>query len=525
MIPVLYELKRALKSKSVIIITALIIVFSLISVLTTVSSGSTPAQQTFSYSYGYGSGGNYTAGVYIVNGYGSPVQGSHVNVMIGNMTFSGVTSAQGFALVQIRNISPSYDLGEFGGYGVYNYSTYSGQYDNGGGLNFYYSNSNPYFFSELTYSALNLTSKKYTNETVNISRYSIEQVSVLNNPRISGFDLMYKGNFTGTGITGSPMVELYYKQLNISHTRGFEQPAYIYRPMNESNSTFYKSYSGFDTVNIIPSNLSDSGSGLYQFGLFTPSGREIVNFTESVFTNLGVSSVNAQFFSSEMGMMGFFVPLMASLAGYFTYGKDRTAGVVESVLVRPVSRKGLIISRYTANVASVFIATAASLGISSLLFYHFSGVYLPEYTMLMALWVLLVEIGAFTGLIYLASGYIKSQGALLGLTIALFFVFDFFWSTSFLPAPIIPSAILAFVLKLNAGQVTFLRDLIILLYASPAGYTTLASILVNGSLPSLFIQFTSFSAIGLSNTDLLITGSFWIAVPFILALLRFIRKD
>lgn len=516
MIPVLYEFKRVITSKSVIVMTALILIFSGLSVLTGVSGNISPAQETESFGWGYGSNGSYNISVFLINGYGQPLQRT-VNLTIANQTPSMLSSNQGYANFTLKNVNESsfYNPGLYVKSTFYNYTGFSGS-NYYGYVNVYPNYSDPYFFKYSYKSFYNYSSGKYINGTANVSRFQFTTVSILGKQSENGLDIIYNGNFG----TSAPTADLYYKGFNLSNS----EPIYI-GGYSENNMTYYSSYQGYNSIIVNPSNLSSQNYNAYMFELFSPTG----NFLGAIYFNIetgpSLSYINSQFFNSEMGLMGFFVPLMAALAGYFTYGKDKTGGVIESTLVRPVSRKGLIFSRYFANISSVFIATAVSLGVSSLAFYYYAGSYLPTYTILLAMWALFVEIGAFTGLIYLASNYIKSQGALIGFLIAIFFVFVLFWSSSLI-GPLIPYALLTFLYKGTIGGIGYSKILVMLLYISPGAYTTLANALVNGFSYVLFIpQNVTLSQVGLTTNNILITGAIWVVAPFVLALLRYMRKD
>ncbi len=77
-----------------------------------------------------------------------------------------------------------------------------------------------------------------------------------------------------------------------------------------------------------------------------------------------VTNVAASFFS---GLLGFFIPLMAIIGSYSSYGKDRLTGVLESVLARPVTRLSLGVSRYLSTMIAFVLAVAASVGVVDLI--------------------------------------------------------------------------------------------------------------------------------------------------------------
>src|SRR3989442_3760704 len=128
------------------------------------------------------------------------------------------------------------------------------------------------------------------------------------------------------------------------------------------------------------------------------------------------------------GVFGFFIPLMAIIGTYSSYGKDRLTGVLESVLARPVTKRGLAMSRFLSTVLSFTLASAAAVGVVDLLLNSIGGSFLDQSYVLSIIAGLVVEVAAFTGLIFLLSHLLRSTGALLGISIVLFVVLDFFWS-------------------------------------------------------------------------------------------------
>src|SRR5438105_12707094 len=136
------------------------------------------------------------------------------------------------------------------------------------------------------------------------------------------------------------------------------------------------------------------------------------------------SSIASFFFSTILVL---FIPLMAIIGSYSSYGKDRLTGVLESVLARPVTRLGLATSRFLSSLIAFTIASAAAVGVVDLLLNSIGGSFLEQSYVLAIIAGLLVEVAAFTGLIFLLSHLLKSTGALLGISIVFFIVLDFFW--------------------------------------------------------------------------------------------------
>jgi len=179
----------------------------------------------------------------------------------------------------------------------------------------------------------------------------------------------------------------------------------------------------------IPTGLSDTDEVIV--ALFNQTGTAVQS------SNFGLvqlrqprqpvmeSSIASFFFSTILGLA---IPLMAIIGSYSSYGKDRLTGVLESVLARPVTRRGLAMSRFLSTIVAFTIASAAAVGVVDLLLNSIGGSFLDQSYVLSIIAGLVVEVAAFTGLIFLLSHLLRSTGALLGISIVLFVVLDFFWS-------------------------------------------------------------------------------------------------
>lgn len=527
MIPIVYELKRALTSKTVIILTAVIILFSVGSAFATAafSSPTTTTQGNVSYAYGYGNNTTYSFVVYVGNGYGQPIQGSVVNVsFVNGATLTPVsTDSNGYANFTATDINSTM-LPQLKGTTIsqaeYNFTTAFGSPSFTRPLEIFTNTSAPnqYFFQ--TISSVASGNGTFVNQTNNVSRFQLSSISIPNQATRTGLGVFYEGNLS----IGSPSVKLYYLPMNTTSNGGINYQQAYNNATSEKNLTYYGTYSGFGSLNINPSNLTSSNDNYYMFALFTPNGTPLTVFPAviQISSKASTSQVNSAFFGSEMSLLGLFVPLMAAVSAYMTYGKDRTGQVLESVLVRPVSRKGLISTRYLANTLAVFIAALISLVISSLVFEHYLGRALPLDTFAYGLWAVFVGIAGFVGLVYLASNFLKSQGALLGFAIAIFFVLDLFWS--FLP--IIPDLLAFEVMKLTSGTLPFAKFMIDMTYVTPTGFTALANYLVSGSTNFAYnVQGVTLAEQGVSTMGLVITGIVWIAIPLIIAIYAYTKRD
>lgn len=505
-------MKRTLTSKTVIVITAIVIILVVFSSLTTYTSPG-PGQQYNSFAYGYGSNGTYSAYVNVENSYGTPIQNLTVSINLDNgSTIRSQTDPQGFAIFNLKNANNS-DLGfssiENAGVLQYFYKS-PGNVTNYRQIVFYNNFSNPYFFDYT-----------YANHANKQSRYYMTGFTDESKPYEQVLKIFYEGNLT----TPSSKVDLYYTPINgTNNTNGGYSLGYGGSNLTKQNMTFSASYSDFTSLTLNLGNFTGSNVNFYVFELFTPNGTPIQNVGITTKTPLPSKQVSTTFFNNQMSIMGLFVPLMASLAAYNTFGKDRINGVLESTLSRPISRKGLITTRFVSTISALWLATFIALLISSLMYEFYLGRPLPTQTFLLGLWSLLVISAAYTSLVYLASNFIKSQGVLLGFVIGIFMVFDFFWAFS--ASPLIPLEVANLLHGTASGSFAYLRTFVVLYYISPAGLTNIASLLVTNTAEYVInIRSSLLATMGVTYQNMILVGLAWMVIPALISILVYRRKD
>lgn len=512
-----YEFKKVLTSKTVAIITGVIILLSLVVAVTSAvtSSGPPPSQEYQPYGYAYGRNGSYNIVVHVNNGYGEAVEGLPVKVTIpGASNYSSSTNANGYANFTGLDLNSSQMVPLNGSYPSFNVTEPSfGTFEQRLSI---LSNFTSYHAQE-TYVAHLYNGTTYFSVS-NISRFMMSGEYVLNHPDRRDLNVFYVGEVG----SNPPNVDLYYHAINTS-TSGGGGPTVLTKP-SEKNMTFYGTYSGSDNNNINPSNLTSSNSNSYEFSLFSPNGSLIQTTYIQIYQPYSTEQVNAIFFGNEMTILEIFVPLMAVVTAYVSFGREKASSVLDSVLARPVSRKGVLTSRYIANVSAVYLASVAAFALSSLTFYLYLGRYIPANALELGIWSMLVSVASMTGLVYLASSYFKSEGSLLGFGITAFLVFDLLWT--FPNLPLIPGIVTFYVLHLSPISLAATRTYILLDYISPTGLLTLAGLRITGSAGYLIsVGNFSFSTIWLTVKYIVAVGLFWIAAPFIASLTSFLRRD
>ncbi len=223
-----------------------------------------------------------------------------------------------------------------------------------------------------------------------------------------------------------------------------------------------------------------------------------------------------QSFSIFGAVSGDLIAVLAVLSSYFYFGKDKANDVLESVIALPVTRSRLIGTRYLANVSSMLLAFVIGTGFYELILYEQIGMVLAPQYLLFLIWVFLVEVASFTGLVYLASQFLRTQGGILGFAIALFMIFGIFWSVD------IPLLILYF-MNLTAGTNAYVQNQLILQAISPIGYSRIAAFLIapsNGA--GVVLNAAQF---GITELSVGLVGLLWTIIPISLALYIGKRRD
>ena len=472
--PIAYEIKRTLTSKFVIImIVAIVGLASLLAYESASTFSPSPVSSTPSVVYGYySSGSNLEMVGYAHNAYGNPVSKITVDYTYNGTSYNATSDSNGFANATI-NIGTSHKANVSVDY---SYSVFR----------------RPITSAQVTLPIYNTSIPSGLEIIPGI-------VNPTNNTRF-GYELFY----VGSGGSTASSINFYIGSSSLSQTGII------------SNSNFsYTDLSGFTVKNIYPPVTYADHNNTYSV-VATNSTGSIISYASPVkglpltdYTPMTQSELQSLVFSGTSEILGFLIPILAVFAAYLTYGKDRTSGVLESVLKRPVTRGGLITSRFTSNAISIFIAVALSMIFSDLIINHYFGMYLSMSFSLYFIWTYLVEGVAFLAIVYMFSHIAKSQGAVLGAAIGVFVVMDLFWS-------IIPLAILS-ALKIASTTTTYVYATIAFDYASPSGYSSLVQTLFTNKLGLISAQTIVPSSFGITGPILIIAGILWMIIPFAIA--------
>lgn len=472
--PITYEIKRTLTSKFVILMIVAIIGLSSALAYELSASSNSPGVNTTTpeLSIGwYTSGGNLTFVGYAYNSIGSPYSGHPMTMYLktsDGTSYSGsVNPGTGFV-----NITAPYNSSLSEEVYSYNY-TYK------------------LFGTSFSSSSSTLIVRNISSYSGYTFSYPIEESTNTSN---LGFQLLY------VGANGSKAPTTYIN-------------GYLYNTSSgkvSSNSTFSMTISNFNLATVYPSVPANDLNKTYavsynQSGVpFNPQNYKLMKV--SVYTPITQSALQNLVFSGVGPILGLFIPILGAFAAYLTYGKDRTTGVLESVLKRPVTRHGLLSSRFAANTVSVIISVTASMFIADLFIEHYFGMYLDLSFTLFFIWTFIIEGLAFLAIIYMSAHLVKSQGALLGITIAAFLVLDLFWS--------VISSLILLALHVSNGTAQYIHASVLFNYISPSGYRSLVQFHYTNQIGLLGNLTANAASYGVTIPLLILAGILWVSVPF-----------
>ncbi len=208
--------------------------------------------------------------------------------------------------------------------------------------------------------------------------------------------------------------------------------------------------------------------------------------------------------------LGFFLPLGGFLLVYWGTTQPRFGGSTDMVLVRPVTRRGLFLTRFAAVVFLVGIAATVEILFFGAIASLELGASLPATFAIALIAAGLVAAVAFSELIFLASHVFRTTGPTLGIGIGLVLVGSLFWS--------VLVGVLYTVRGFTPDDASRLQLLPPLQYLSViAGALTGAPIYTGAD--------TSYAMVGISGAAIVAVGAAWVVVPLLLTLRRVERRD
>lgn len=515
-----HDFKRALTQRPIVV---LFLIMLILPVLGTYSSMAPYSQNSAGVSYysrgfGIGSNGSYNITTMVYTGPGNPVQNDEVNITSGNTVYHGNTDSLGYANFTLKNLNASeisYLSPNEKPKLSYSYTTQYGTINKT--LFLYKAGSGAYQFNYSGFYPASGSGESTLNSTV--SRYSVTTLSKggsLVNPQVNLF-------YEGRSGSSSPLVYLYYEPINNSVLFGGNSPSTS--SIKKENMTLFGEYSGFTSKSINPTNVSIT-SPFYLFALFSPKGQLLGYVMFSVQSPAAANLATETFYGNTAEIYELFIPIIALLSAYYLFGKDRIEGVLDSVLIRPLNRTSLVLIRYFSGTSAILGASLVSFSISSIVIYSSYGRLLPVNTDMTVIWTIVAETLSFSGIMFLLSTFIKSQGKLISALVGVFMITDLFWSFR----PLFPPLIMALIPGIHAGSFAYSKLIILLYYLSPSGLSAISEGL---NLGAYTIQGVSVSTVqgitqasyGLTSFNMVLSGLIWILVPTILAVIKFKKWD
>ncbi len=479
--PLRHDFARTMRSKSILISMAVMILLSLALVpLIKLAGGQTFASNGDTAVVAYDSGSELRFLAYSYNVYGQPVIGTRVNLTVtdsgGTHSVGGSTNSSGFA---------SWTLAADPAGGPVTYALSVGGESRGGGV---------------------LPPGMKIGEAFSIGGQALAAVV---NPADSSRRsvLLFSEGPNGTLPTS---YELYY---SFSASPGSGGAS-----LDKSQMTFLGSPTAFATTFTLPEVPANATT--LSLAAFAPDGSLVVGSQYSVASVGGGAPLTPEeaFASFSSTILALVVPLMAILLAYNSYGKDKATGVLESVLARPVTRRGLGISRYLSFVISISVALLLTVGAMEAISLSLLGEATSSSFAAYTLASLVVEAAAFTGIVMLLSLVIRSQGSMLLAAAGIWILLDFFWS--------VLTVVAASFLGVQVGSGNFLGLTIQSSFFNPAQFYALVGDYLNG-ISSSFGGSTPISpaTYGLTPLTLALTGAFWALAPLGAFLYLVARRD
>lgn len=489
--PLFYEFRRTMTSKTVLVSMIVIILIS-VAIIPVVKSFASPTPalgSTTSEVLEYrDSSGTYHFLGYSFNLYGQPLSGATYTITPAGSSSSQkfTTNSSGYASFQLQEPAGQDQLS----------------------LDITYPSS----VGQGTFPSVTLP-QSAVGQVVSLT--GDQMVPVVDSVNGSRIDLLV----TWEGANGSSPAgySVYYSQ-NKSAVNGYVIPS----SPKESEMVSLGQLGSYHQIFKLPDFSNNTRS--LEFALFLPNGTSIsaAQLPVSDFKAASITLQTGSIFSSfTAAILSIVVPLIAVLVAYGSYAKDRVSGVLESVLLRPISRKGLSVSRYLSIMlglsTAIGVTILATSALALILIGSFSGLAeFAGYTFLS----LVVEAAAFVGLVMLLSHLIKSTGALIGISVVLWVLFDFFWGTIVLAV--------STALGYGVGSANYLAVSIDSYFFNPAQFYLLVGDYIN----NLFISTTGGNTVtinpatyGLSPLTIGLAGAFWVVVPFVLFLRLATKRD
>jgi ABC-2 type transport system permease protein len=486
--PLIYDFKRTIKGKAVIVIIILVIIFSLLFI--PFAKNSSGIQVTFQegYSFGYYKVGNlYHLIFFVYNGFGQGLQNANLTLTLSN--YNGTSIYKSSMLTNSM--------------GIANFTVSLPQINS----------SKPYYLSmQISYASGQAESSFKFQNAIYGNYNLVNALNIISDPNNTSKKDLLVFAFDSDG--GKPLGFSVYYSLQNSYQ--INSPS----SLNKTELLFLKNISNYiNIISLVNLEREIRNYSAVSFYLFDSKGglvEESSYSTQFLYSSSNQltqspSSLASNFITS---VLAFLFPLMAIISSYSVYGKDKVTGVLESVLVRPISRRGLAISRFISNTLAIIFALIVSIVILDLISFYLLGSFLPSNLVLLSIGSIVVEVIAFIGISYFLSHVVKSSGTLLGLLIFVYILYVFFWSL------IVFAISNAMGIAFNSSQYILIN--LISYFFNPYEFPSLVNVFLNNNFIGLPINPSLY---GVNIYTLTIDGLAWLIIPFLAYLYLATKRD
>jgi len=231
---------------------------------------------------------------------------------------------------------------------------------------------------------------------------------VYNPNNTNAFNLLF---FYASGNLSAPVGYKIYYSINSSPSQ------------NQDNLAYLGTMSGFATLIHTPAAIQSLNEKNVTFSFFAPNGTLVFKTRPLTSGYFDISTERTGLYdyvkTTWIQMFSLTVPLVATYAAISSYGDARLSGRLDLILVRPISKRGLLLSRYFAVNATAILAIAAGILLVDAVILLMTKSTLPILFLLGTIASAMVESLSFTGLTILLSHIIKTSTALIILALTL----------------------------------------------------------------------------------------------------------
>ena len=333
------------------------------------------------------------------------------------------------------------------------------------------------------------------------------------------------------GFSEQPALQVFFPAPDLANTRGLQVYYALVNlitqggpgPLPKSSMTFLGDLtSSLQEFPLSIQSTSQNDALNVQVEIFSPSGSVLAldtNTSATMFkpyqTPTSVSDDAFSYYASDMTLA---VPLMAIVSTYSVYSKDRITGVLESTLVLPITKTGLVVARFVAIISALLLSLAVGMALSDVFIRYTVGYYVFPSTLIAAYAGLMLASFFFVNLTILLAHVTRSTAAVLGLTIGLFMVLGFFWNA------LVSS--LASLQAINSGTPGGARFLTAASFFNPLDYPYIILSLITGTTPEYATSYGGAPAsYGINVWSVCLSVIVWIVVSFALVFWSVQRRD